>query len=561
MTKQELDQAYADGRLNQENYRLAIQKIGAPPEIGEAQKTVDSAMKSLVQASGQADPVQKRYQELLASNQIQSPEKPIQEIDQLAVQTLEQEKQQAELKKKADLDLQNEELAKQQAEQKKIDELNKKKQSLGLEINQQTQNRQPTQDGQKPRELLINPAAQQQAGMVSDTTPKTSTPEIPQVGLGQMQSAYADVGRIENEFNAKIKQVQIDDQRQQESNMKAQEIIKNSLNRADELNKDFENGSQIDPGRYWGKADTWSKIGAVLSASFSGYAQAYTGGRNAGLDMIMDLTNKDIEAQVKNASLAQAKAQSAMNMYERYRQTFKDDQAAYEATKLSSLNLIKAKYDMAQGKFKNAADMAKLNAEIQTSSAALQNKLLENGSSIALAIDYARNPRAKFDNELNKDPARLAAMIKDKKVEAININGSPFVSENPEVQKNLRSLYTTTNQINGILEKMKVVQQGGVTDQVAKDAFDALSAQLTPLTTKKYGLGSLDEGLQNLVKKITSGISYNAIRSDPQKAIGSFQRNVNDEFETFANSMFSGNEQYISELGTNPELQARAKKR
>lgn len=414
--------------------------------------------------------------------------------------------------------------------------------------------RKPAQDGAKAPELLTNPAAQAQQGLVVEQpgsqAQQMAAPQIGVGGLGQAQAAYRDVAKAEKEFNALIEQQKAQDERHRASALEAEKVLKSQLERADKLNQDFENASQIDPGRYWGKADTWSKISAVLGAAFSGYAQAYTGGRNVGLDMIKGMIDTDIEAQKQNAALAQSKAQQATNLYEKYRQAFKDDQAAYDASKLSALNLVKAKFEMAQGKFKNAADMAKLNTEIQELNTKLQSKLMENGTALAQAFDITKNPNSKFDNELNKDPKTLYNLIKDNKVEVIRIGNKNFVTSNNENAKNLRNNSASVNQMNATLDRIAEVQKSGLTDFQKREQFEALKSQLIANAKQQFQLGALDNGLLNFADNLFSGIKYTNITGDSQKAISNYKNMINNQFEVYANTIFPSGQEFLTPTGT-----------
>jgi len=558
MTKQELDQAYFDGRLNAENYKLAIAKLGEPqaPQVQQQQQPViDPAMEQLKSAQTK-NPISDQYDVLMKQYQQTNVNMPKEQIEsQLVLPALEKMKEKQEEDKKAALDQQ-----KREAELKEQNDLRKKQ--LGLV----EEPRKPAQDGEKPLDLLDNPAAQptqqKQPETVQDKATQMGMPSLDMGGsnLGQVQAAYSDVQKAEKEFSSLIAEQKLQDQRRQQSAYEAEQFYKGKLQEAESYNKQFENASQIDPSRYWANADTWSKVGAILASAFSGYAQAYTGGRNVGLDMIKDMIDKDVDAQVKNANLLQQKAQSAMNMFQTYRQIFKDDQLAYDATKMSALNLVKAKYEMAQGKFKNAADMAKLDTELKELSVKMQNKVLENGTALTQALDYKNNPKARFDNELNKDPARLAQMIKDKKVEVIDINGNPFVTENTQVAKDLRNNYSAYKLMTNNLDKIAEIQQGGFTDQEKRDRFKMLKANLVSYVKQQKQLGTLDNGLLNFADSLFSGIQYTNVLGDAQKAINSYKKDLTDEFETFANSTFSGKNTYVSEQGTNPELKTLGKK-
>jgi hypothetical protein len=185
--------------------------------------------------------------------------------------------------------------------------------------------------------------------------------------------------------------------------------------------------------------------------------------------------------------------------------------------------------------------------------------MLETGSALTQAIDLTNDPKTRYDNELHKDPLRLREMIKDKKVEVIRVGTNRFVTENSDVQKNLRTLNTTTNQILGVLDQMGKIQTSGFSDTNKRNEFERLYSSLLPLTSKKFGLGTLDEGLQSFMGRLLKGISYDAIISDPQKAISGYQNQVNSEFENFANSAFSGNQDYTGIRGVSSSVRAKGK--
>lgn len=553
MTKQELDQALQDGRIGAQTYDQLMKKAPVstpvPQQQAEAQIEVGSMLPP--EQKAQINPMQARYSELMAQYQQNNKNIPPQILErEYVLPQLEKEQEQTQT-------LAREKAAAAQKQQQETADLEARKTQLGVI----EQPRKPAADGMPAPELLENPMAPKtpEVGMKVEEPKAQPSMAAPDAGLGRIQSAYGDVAKAEQEFTNLINQQKEEDKRHKASALEGEKIVKGYLQKADDANKEFVNGSQIDPGRYWAKADTWSKIGAVLGAAFSGYAQAYTGGRNVGLDMIKAMIDTDVEAQRQNAVLAQSKAQQAMNLYERYRQAFKDDQAAYDATKLSALNLVKAKYDMAQGKFKNAAEMAKLDVEMKDLNTKLQTRMLETGSALTQAIDITRNPNSKFDNELNRDPQRLYNLIKENKVDVIRIGNKNFVTSNTENAKNLRNNSVAVAQMGATLDQIAEVQKSGLTDFQKREQFESLKAQLIANAQQQYHLGTLDEGLLRFAEKLFAGFQYTNITGDAQKAISSYKNRINNQFEIYANTIFPSGEEFLTKTGTSQAIKKMGK--
>jgi len=539
-TKEELEKAFVLGNISQDTYAQGINALSQQPQATEMPIQQQSQQMEPVQQ--QMPPENKRanqYNELMQLYKMQNPGMSDDQIESsLVLPVIEQQV------KREESDILSKERSLKE-DQKRQEELQKRRVSLGIE-----KPREPAQDGVIQPELednALTDSGQPQQSAIDMLGSLKASQQSPSMmmggqGLSNMKSAYNELGNIQKEFSrveAEYKEKEALNQQAQKLEM---EKIQNQSKDADRLYEEYKNTSQIDPGRYWANADTSSKIGAMLSAAFGGYAQAYTGGRNIGMDMILDVANKDIEAQKSNAMLAKDKYESSRSLYDKMRQIYKDDQAAFAATKLATYDLIKTKYQMSDMKFKSAEAMAKLDAEMQKASVELEKKLGANASYNQAAYVIANSKNSKFDNVVNKDPSILADKLKNGKVEVMDIDGTPFVTENTQLAKETRNGLAARNKMFILLDEMKNIQTSGITDIEKKRMFTTLKGQLITAVKSQETLGALDKGLLEFADTLFAGIEYNNILSDTQKAIQYYKTNIDKKFKSDANSLYSGEE-------------------
>jgi hypothetical protein len=330
---------------------------------------------------------------------------------------------------------------------------------------------------------------------------------------------------------------------EQEMQQETQNLFKNAVGYAQE----FANAAQIDPKKYWANAATGQKLAAGLAAAFSGFAQAYTGGRNVGLDTINNLVEQDIQAQVKNYEQAKNKAEVAQGLYANYAKMFGDTRAANLATRAAVMENVTQKLDLMKSRATVAAEAerigiarAQLEQEKLKTMAALAKTVEENQGAKLMARKLT-TPGAKvaFASPALQDPQLLASAIKDGKAKFAKVGDFELVTDDEVKNREVQNAATAFNLTMNTLDRMKQLRQGGVTDLQARTEFAALKKNLLTTIKSQQNLGALDNGVERLADGLMEGIEYNTILTDGDRNIEAFRRQANSQLGSLIKSVYA----------------------
>jgi hypothetical protein len=308
----------------------------------------------------------------------------------------------------------------------------------------------------------------------------------------------------------------------------------------------FNNSNQIQPNRYWANASTGAKMSAMLSAAFSGFAQAYIGGRNVGLDQINKLADDDIRAQQLEYEQSKDKLNAKQSLYSTYMGLLKDTRAANLATRAAVMDNVIQKLQVMGSKMtiaSKAAEMKLKAEELQAQKAKIvaevQQKVGEKYAYQQEAQKVAVNPNSKYDDQILMNPAVLANRIKENQAMAFNIGSNTYVTGDKKRMEEMLSAASTKSQMDNTLSEMASIQKSGFSDFEARSKFEGLKADLLAKLKQKETLGTLDRGLLEFGDKLFSGIEYTNFTGNSQKAIEFYKNKIDRDFSNLANSVFS----------------------
>jgi hypothetical protein len=549
LSLEELNQAYRNARIDGDTYKMALRNMGGEQTAAPIQSTAPSQVTQdplagyfpsaqdakTIEFEGLRD----RFQANPLMNETDAAKMAVD------VMTAEQIKNQAADKENS-LAVENLLAKDEQANEAKVKEAEK----LGIDpaaLGGMQAVKPPSATGQKEMEL----GSQQQ----QDRTPSTEVPgmanKYPGVSFGgstklESNKLYKELESFNAEYNDKFKQAE-------DLRVKHQEIEANMQTKADEEYKGlvnevtkFNNSGQIQPNRYWANASTGAKISAMLSAAFSGFAQAYIGGRNVGLDQINKLADDDIKAQQMEYEKSKDKLNTKQSLYSTYMGLLKDTRAANAATRAAVMDNVIQKLQVMGSKMTIASKRDELNLkveELQAQKAKLASEVMqkvqEKYAYQSEAQKVAVNPNSKYDDQILMNPAVLANRIKENQAMAFNIGSNTYVTGDKKRMEEMLSAASTKSQMDNTLSEMASIQKSGFSDFEARSKFEGLKADLLAKLKQKETLGTLDRGLLEFGDKLFSGIEYTNFTGNSQKAIEFYKNKIDRDFSNLANSVFS----------------------
>lgn len=224
---------------------------------------------------------------------------------------------------------------------------------------------------------------------------------------------------------------------------------------------------KTDPSRFWNSRSTGQKIGIAIAAALSGLGQAMQGqaGGNNVLSMLQSRIDSDIDAQKQDMMNKREAIQGKESLYGKYYQLYKDDQAAYYATKAASLQQVQLQLEQTTRNVQNQFTLAqaqKLNNELETQK--LQNikafqttqrlKQLGQGSpkdvasKVAVIETLPEELKKQARDELGKSIQHDAAInqakriFKDFETKTNRLSRATGTGDADELEAELRSLLT-----------------------------------------------------------------------------------------------------------------------
>lgn len=133
--------------------------------------------------------------------------------------------------------------------------------------------------------------------------------------------------------------------------------------RQDELEQrqnDFDQSVQalskmsVDPDRFWASRSTGQKVAGVVSLFLGGFLQGMRGGPNAGLDMLNQYIDRDIEAQKFAYGAARDTAQQQQTAFGMAMQKYGNVDAAKAAARAAALDSVQAQLGQQAAMWKSA---------------------------------------------------------------------------------------------------------------------------------------------------------------------------------------------------------------
>ena len=368
------------------------------------------------------------------------------------------------------------------------------------------------------------------------TTMQAQKPaSVPYASGGELEKVYKESQTLYKEADEALK-------RQEEQRIKDMELqkkrdveIDDQFNKLKSASESFSKVKDIDPGRFFANASTGAKISALLGAAFGGYAQAYTGGRNVGLDAIDKAINDDIQAQKVNFEKAKNTLEAQESLFGKMYAITKDRNAAELASRAAITDSILKRIDVMSSKAKSAQEVENLKVKkqelimkAQQEQAALSAKIAEGANANYQAQRIVSGPFAATSKYVVEN---LPQLIKENKVKIVETPmGVPLVADNEKFAEEA----VTANRVHSVmmnnLARLSEIQKGGLLDMNARNEFERLKTNMVSLIKEQKALGTLDNGLLQFSDKMLSGITYQAVTSDPQKAIGQFKKQMDQEY-------------------------------
>lgn len=123
-----------------------------------------------------------------------------------------------------------------------------------------------------------------------------------------------------------------------------------------------------DPNHFWDSRSTGQKLSVAIGAILSGIGSGLTGKQDNYMNLVQGYIDRDIQAQRQNKAAAKDDLSAKESMYNKYYTLYKDDQAAYFATRAAGLQQVQLQIDAQAKKVNNAyvgANAAKTIGELE----------------------------------------------------------------------------------------------------------------------------------------------------------------------------------------------------
>lgn len=217
----------------------------------------------------------------------------------------------------------------------------------------------------------------------------------------QQNSVYQRMADEQQKAMADAERQQAEREARQEENRQKMEDYQNEYG---DLARRIGDAEAIDPGRLM---EGWRGIMAAVSVGLGAMASSFTGQPNAALDIINKAIDRDIDAQRFNAQSAAAasdkKANMQANAYTMAKETYKTDDAAFDALKIYKKEQLLEKLSALETRMKPSETLFKLK-NMQTDLAMdvqkqKQDLIDRNEARRAQWAQIAENKRSNLANE------------------------------------------------------------------------------------------------------------------------------------------------------------------
>lgn len=200
--------------------------------------------------------------------------------------------------------------------------------------------------------------------------------------------------------------------------------------RQDELEQrqnDFDQSVQalskmsVDPDRFWASRSTGQKVAGVVSLFLGGFLQGMRGGPNAGLDMLNQYIDRDIEAQKFAYGAARDTAQQQQTAFGMAMQKYQNVDAAKAAARAAALDSVQAQLGQQAALWKST-DAANRAQMAMAELAQLRMQQVQQGVAFMPARQVAVGPTWKDEDGLTYTEAQARDVKKEFRGQVHDLN-------------------------------------------------------------------------------------------------------------------------------------------
>lgn len=311
----------------------------------------------------------------------------------------------------------------------------------------------------------------------------------------QMQVAD-DVAALRNAQQVGFERSEAEAQRRE---AKRQQVGRENVAKMQQLTKDVNDASNIDPAKFWDNKGTLARVVGAIGVALGGFVAARTGGPNLALEQIERAIDRDVDAQKARLAAARGKLDEQRGIYAAMRQQFGDERMADAAAKHAYL-------ENAERQVQNlAANSA--SKDIQARSQELLAGLQEK--KFARAVDLEKMAQGQVTERYA--PAHTAGGPKPQMIDPSRIvrmpDGSVRVMGTADEGKEERGKAGATANIqSNIDEALRIRKEASAIDLAnpyssVRKHLDSLQAETSQLVTVARGQGAMSRDDQEVANR------------------------------------------------------------
>ena len=307
-----------------------------------------------------------------------------------------------------------------------------------------------------------------------------------QAGASEKQAQLLDVAAEQvKQFDQKV--FELSEQRKQAADA--------HLQRLNEMQKEVEAKSVINPNRYWESRSTGQKIAGLIGIMFGavGASMAGRGGENPAMAILNKAIDADIDAQKSAYQNAKGNLGDKQNAYAMAMNELGNQQGALLAAKSSALSQV----EMQMKSIAARAGSQEAKAKAQIAIGQVQEEKAKLNAALMQSVQGSTAARQAATSGV-EDPNLLPDEIRKRSVKMPDGLWRPAVTE--QAAKTVGEVLASATPLKGILSQMRELNNPALPYSVVKEKAAALRTEYILLKKNVEQLGVLSETDKALIE-------------------------------------------------------------
>jgi len=311
-----------------------------------------------------------------------------------------------------------------------------------------------------------------------------------------------------------------------------QQVGRDAVGRLQDLTREVNDASNIDPGRLWNDKGTLAKVVGAIGVALGGFVAARTGGPNTAMEAIDRAIDRDIDAQKARLSAARGKLSEQRGIIGAMREQFGDERTADAAARHIYLDNA----GMQVRKIIAGSQSKEIQARGQAMLADIDKRLGLYRTQVEKEAQGQLTERYRPGGYVGGAASGSASTVDSKLYVPTGGDGKGYVARTEKEAVEGRALQDARQNLVPLLEKLKAkrgstnwAERGlrGVyeTEDVAE--LKSLQAQATLQLKNLEQAGALDKGMQEIAGQILG--DWTSMQGHPEKAADSLIGAINNK--------------------------------